>query len=156
MKTLPNHFIFKEAELALKAGKSVFIRVVGGSMEPFLSDDKDVVKITPCIPTELRCGDVALFKSNASYCLHRVIAIKGDEITLCGDAIYQFCEVISSSEVIGVLHAVTHQSGKVVVCSSVTWRMQGKIWMFLFPIRKYLLYIHRKWRYVTDYLNRVL
>ncbi|MEG1861044.1 MAG: hypothetical protein RR206_05065, partial [Bacteroidaceae bacterium] len=76
------------------------------------------------------------------YCLHRIVTIKNDEITLRGDGIYKYYETATLSEVIGVLHSVTRQSGRVVICNSATWIIWSYIWKFLFPLRKYLLYIH--------------
>ena len=145
METLPNHVIFREAEAALKKGKPVVIRVVGKSMEPFLIDGKDVVKITPLFSDKLHRGDVVLFKVNDFYCLHRIIQIKGNRIILCGDGIYQSIEEIIQENVIGVLDSVIRESGEVIACKSMKWKIKSYVWMALFPLRRYLLSIYHKW-----------
>lgn len=150
METLPNHVIFKEAEAALKKGKQVVIRVAGKSMEPFLIDGKDVVKITPLFSDKLHRGDIVLFKVNDFYCLHRIIQIKGKRIILCGDAIYQSIESIIQENVIGVLDSVIRESGDVVTCSSMKWKIMSCVWMALFPFRIYILLIYQKWNKVKQ------
>lgn len=144
METLPNHIIFREAEYSLKKGKHVVIRVVGKSMEPFLIDGKDVVRITPFLPDKLHCCDVVLFKRNDLYCLHRIIKIKGNHIMLCGDGICQSRDYIIREDVIGILDSVIRETGGVVACDSLKWKIKSYIWMSLFPFRRYLLYAYRK------------
>lgn len=144
MKTLPNHIVFKEAESALRNGKPVTIRVVGKSMEPFLIDNKDIVRIVPSCPNKLHRGDIVLFKINNVYCLHRIISIKGNRIILCGDGISQSKEKIRLENVIGILDSVICQSGDVILCKSKAWVIKSHIWMALLPIRKYLLYAYHK------------
>lgn len=142
MEILPNNVIFREAESALMKGKQVTIRVVGKSMEPFLTDSKDIAKIAPFISNKLRCGDVVLFKVGEFYCLHRIIQMKKDRITLCGDGICQRVEIISRKNVLGILHSVIRPSGNIVLCNSMYWKIKSGIWVTLFPFRKYILYLN--------------
>ncbi len=143
MKTLPNHIVFREAEFALKNGRSVNLRVVGTSMEPFLVGNQHIVKITPFSSEKLSRGDVVLFKIKDFYCLHRIISIRENSIILCGDGVYQSQERISPGNIIGVLDSVICQSGDIILCSSIKWKINSYIWMALFPFRRYLLYAYR-------------
>lgn len=150
MERIANNILFKEVETALRNGKSVKIRTVGTSMRPFLTEDMDIVIITPYTPQTMRLyrGDIALFKIENSYHLHRVISIKGDHITLCGDNVYHSTENILTEDVIGILHSIIRHSGRIIFCKSLIWKIKGSIWISLFPIRRFLLCIYRIMQYV--------
>lgn len=145
MERLPNHIVFKEAEASLKKGKVISIRIVGKSMEPFLIDNKDIVKIMPFSFGKLHLGDIVLFKIDNFYCLHRIISINKRNIVLCGDGIYQSKERIVRDNVLGILDSVIQESGKVTDCNSIKWKIKSYVWMALYPFRKYLLFAFRKW-----------
>lgn len=145
METLPNHIVFKEAEASLKKGKIVSIRIVGKSMEPFLIDNKDIVKIIPFSFGELHIGDVVLFRINNFHCLHRIISINKSNIVLCGDGICQSKENIVRDDVLGILDSVIQESGKVITCNSTKWKIKSYAWMALYPFRRYLLFVLRMW-----------
>ena len=145
MEILSNHIVFREAEAALKQGKQVKIRVVGKSMEPFLIDNKDVVRIAPFSSGKLYRGDIVLFKMNSFYCLHRIIKVKENHIILCGDGICQSRENVMRENVIGILDSVIQESGDVIACNSIKWKIKSRVWMALFPFRRYLLSIYRKY-----------
>ena len=144
MEILSNHIIFRVAEVALKQGKQIKLRVVGKSMEPFLIDNKDVVRITPFSSGKLYRGDIVLFKLNSFYCLHRIIKIEKNRIILCGDGICQSKENIVQENVIGILDSIIRESGDVIACSSIKWKIKSCVWMALFPFRRYLLSIYNK------------
>jgi hypothetical protein len=152
MKKLPNIILFREVESALKSGKQVKIRIAGRSMEPFLTENKDIVMLVPFMCGMLRRGDVVLFKTGEFYCLHRIIHIQKERIVLCGDGVYHSVEVISLGDILGILHSVIRQSGKVVTCNSLRWRTASCIWMAVYPFRKYLLFIYRKFQCRTEML----
>lgn len=145
MEALPNHILFKEAEESLKKGKVISIRIVGKSMEPFLIDNKDIVKIIPCLFHKLHLGDVVLFKINNFYCLHRIISINKRNIVLCGDGICQSKEYIMRDNILGILDSIIQESGKVIACNSAKWKMKSYVWMALYPFRRYLLFAFRRW-----------
>lgn len=145
MEKIPNQILFRVVETVLKNGKQVKIRVAGRSMEPFLVEDRDIVILKPLTSDGLRRGDIVLFKTGEFYCLHRIIRIRKERITLCGDGIYQSTEIIPKSNILGILHSVVRPSGKVIACNSLGWKIKSGIWMLLYPFRRYLLYIYRKW-----------
>lgn len=150
MEKIANHILFKEVETALRNGKSVKIRTVGTSMRPFLTEDRDVVIIIPYTHQTMRLyrGDIVLFKIQNSYLLHRVISIKGDHITLCGDNVYHSTENIFTENIIGILHSIIRHSGRITFCKSLIWRTKSFVWISLFPIRRFLLCIYRIMQYV--------
>lgn len=62
-------------EESIREGKSVSLTVKGNSMSPLLRDGKDVVKLVPFRPEEIKRGDVILFRYGARFLLHRIISI---------------------------------------------------------------------------------
>ena len=57
-------------------GREVTVPVRGGSMNPFLVDNRDCVLLVP-VPVRLRRGDIVLFgRSSGQYVLHRIVAVR--------------------------------------------------------------------------------
>lgn len=57
-------------------GREVTVPVRGGSMNPFLVDNRDCVLLVPA-PERLRRGDIVLFRrSSGQYVLHRIVAVR--------------------------------------------------------------------------------
>ncbi len=63
----------------LSEGKQVIITGRGNSMLPLIRNGKDRIKLAPCNPDELSCGDMILYKRNGgNYVIHRIIEILPD------------------------------------------------------------------------------
>ena len=57
-------------------GREVTVPVRGGSMNPFLVDNRDCVLLVPA-PERLRRGDIVLFRrASEQYVLHRIVAVR--------------------------------------------------------------------------------
>ena len=57
-------------------GREVTLPVRGGSMNPFLVDNRDCVLLVPA-PERLRRGDIVLFRrASGQYVLHRIVAVR--------------------------------------------------------------------------------
>ena len=57
-------------------GREVTVPVRGGSMNPFLVDNRDCVLLVPVLE-RLRRGDIVLFRrSSGQYVLHRIVAVR--------------------------------------------------------------------------------
>lgn len=82
---IANDVLLAEVCAALAAGKQVRLRAKGGSMRPLIRGDSDTLVLVPV--TGLREGDVVLARvSDGSYVVHRIVDMRGDRITLMGDA----------------------------------------------------------------------
>lgn len=141
MKTLPNYYLMKEVESEIGKGNSVKIRLVGNSMLPFLHEEKDLLTISPFSLKELKRGDIVLANSYDQYYLHRIISLNNDTIQLCGDAICDSFENIQIDRIIGILRSV-ERNRHIIKCNALHWKIKGIVWMWLFPIRSYLLIIY--------------
>lgn len=62
-------------EESIREGKSVSLTVKGNSMSPLLKDGKDVVKLVPFRPEDIKIGDVILFRYGTRFLLHRIISM---------------------------------------------------------------------------------
>lgn len=138
---LPNEVLLGEVARLLKEGREVVITPKGRSMLPFIRNEIDRVKLR--YPDKLSVGDIALAHFGGSYVMHRVIAIKGNEVVLMGDGNLKETEHGDRSDVVGVVVEIIspndhhHQPGK-------AW-----LWRHTLFLRKYLLKVYRKWNKLT-------
>jgi len=110
-------------------------------MLPFIRGEVDRVKLR--YPDELRVGDVVLAHFGGRYVMHRIIDIKGNEITLMGDGNMKKIEQGERSEVNGVVTEIIKPGNR--HCKP------GKAWLWRHTLflRKYLLKVYRKWMKLT-------
>lgn len=136
-RQLPNEVVLEEVQRLLAQGHEVVIVPKGRSMLPFIRGDEDKVRLRK--PTELKVGDIALAQVEGHYVMHRVIAIKGQQVTLMGDGNLQGTEQTTLAQVAGVVTAIITPKGRQVKPT------RGRLWRTLLPVRKYLLKVYRKW-----------
>ena len=104
MSKLENQFsgeTLGEIERCFKENGCYISTAKGNSMRPMLKSGRDVVIILPK-RERLKQFDVALYKRNDSYVLHRVISVESDGYVMRGDNAY-YEEKIPEYCVIGVL-----------------------------------------------------
>lgn len=69
---------------SLKNGEIITLPVQGVSMVPFLKPGRDTVNVG--IPTsEIKKGDIVLYKKGGGIVMHRVFATDGDSFSAVGD-----------------------------------------------------------------------
>ena len=79
-----NAILLPEIVKMLNEGHTVTLRLKGFSMRPFLEDGRDKALLTK--PTNPKVGDPVLAEiAPKHFVLHRIISIKGDDVTLRGD-----------------------------------------------------------------------
>ena len=141
---LPNEFL-SVAEEELKEGRGVKLLADGCSMFPFIRGGQDFAEIIP-LPDDkkLERWMVYLFKYRGRYTIHRLIGKEGDVLIMAGDGNINIEEKILREDIIGVLGRIHKSGGKLVDTQSKYWKIKGKIWHRLFPLRKYLLAIFRR------------
>jgi hypothetical protein len=92
---------------ALRAGKSIPLRITGRSMYPFLSPG-EVVLLEPCPVQSLEAGDLVAFERGWRVILHRVLAIHPGKVIEKGDNVRQET-VVEGRQVLGRAKAVVGQ-----------------------------------------------
>lgn len=139
---LPNELVFEEITSLLQQGKRVTMRTKGRSMVPFIVGERDQVVLQ--LPMMLAVGDIVLARvPNKGYVLHRIIRLKGDYVRLMGDGNVSVTETCRTCEVCGVVTEII-RNGRVVYCASEAERWKVKLWLFLKPVRRYILGIGRR------------
>lgn len=143
MKSLPNDIFFAQVESEISQGRSVWFKVKGNSMYPFLSGDKDSILLSPVNEPVVK-NDVVLFFYRGRHVLHRVIKIEGEKYIIQGDGVYASREFCHSKDIIGKVTQIQRPSGKIIPVTSFKWRMFSSLWVSLRFLRKYLLFIYRR------------
>lgn len=127
----------------LEQGRTATISLRGNSMRPFLEDGRDKALLTKAV--NVKMGDAVLAEiAPTIYVLHRVWKIKGNNVTLLGDGNLrtEHCKLEDiRASVVGF-----YRKGRKSLDSvdGSKWRIYSWLWMHLYPIRRYLLAIHRR------------
>ena len=134
---LPNDVMLDEAARLLAEGREVVMIPKGRSMLPFIRGEIDKVVLVK--PETLKGGDVVLAHFGDRYVLHRIIGIRGEQVTLMGDGNLHGTEVGNRESIAGKVKTIIKPSGRQHA------PRRGWLWCKLLPVRKYLLKIFRKW-----------
>lgn len=127
----------------INEGHSVTLNLKGISMRPFLEDGRDKALLTK--PNGIKKGDVVLAEiSQGVFVLHRIWAIDGNHVTLLGDGnlVPEHC---TRSDVKAIATGFWRK-GRTQICTtqSKKWKVYSWIWVHLYPIRRWILAIHRR------------
>lgn len=130
-------------EMRLTPEKTGTINLRGRSMRPFLEDGRD--KALLLLPHEpAKVGDAVLAElSPGHYVLHRIISIKGEDVTLLGDGNLnpEYCH---TGDIRAIAAGFLRKGRKKAdLTTGRKWRCYSWIWMRLRPIRRWLLFIMR-------------
>jgi signal peptidase I len=142
MKSLPNKPFFDEIEEIISRGNTVTLKVKGGSMRPYLRNEKDIVVLSPFRPVNLKQGAIVLFRYHNKHLLHRIIEIENDTLIIQGDGVYRGYEKALRSDVIGIVHYIIRPDGKPVSTGNYFSLVYWRCWRFLRPLRRYLLGVY--------------
>lgn len=121
---LPNELVFEEVEERMRHGEQVVMPFAGRSMEPLLRGGDKIVLVPVC--REVRKGDVVLFRYRGCHILHRVVKIRGNQITTQGDSCHT-CEKIVRDDVVALLSGVRHPDGTSISTDTAQWRRKSRI-----------------------------
>ena len=118
-------------DLLQKDGRLVY-KTKGTSMEPMLRQNRDLVIIE--VPSSrLQKYDVALYRRDDKYVLHRVIGVDDGFYRIRGDNTYAI-EQIPFDAVIGVL-ARFNRKGKMHDVTEPGYRFYVRFWNAIYPLR---------------------
>ena len=130
----------------LSAGRSVLSFTSGVSMEPLLHDKRKKnathVLIVP-ITGICQVGDMPLaLLPDGRYILHRIIRVnkKQDKVIYVtrGDNCVG-CEYVPQEAVYGVVREIYYKNNKTVKVTDKKYQRYVKVWMRLYPIRKFFM-----------------
>ena len=148
MKRIEYEVAFEELmtliEESFQQGLTATITVTGNSMVPLLHHKQDSVVLSACDPQSLKRGDVPLYKrENGQYILHRIVKVNPDSFTLAGDAQSVLEYDLPKTNVRAVMTAFT-RNGKTITCQHLGYRFYVMIWLWLRPVRPYILALCRR------------
>lgn len=139
---LPNIF-FEEVANQLREGNDVTVTVQGDSMYPFLHSG-DTILLRPYQGEELPLFCAVFYQWGGHYMTHRIVRRDDDAYTMLGDGnVYRF-ETLTDKEIIGVLVSCHRPDGRSFDCLSKRWLRYGHFWYWLRPVRRYLLWLMKK------------
>ena len=134
---LSNDLLFCEVDSMLSEGHTVTLPVKGRSMWPFIAEGRDKVVLQKTEVTQI--GDVVLARlAGGAYVLHRVYNMANGGIILMGDGNICRMERCRQEDISGKVVKII-RNGMYVDCSSRGERYKVWIWMFLRPVRRYVL-----------------
>ncbi len=143
MKTIPNQPFFEEIEQIISEGNTVELKVKGGSMRPYLRNEKDIVVISPFQQDDLKCGEIVLFRYHKNHLLHRIVKKREDGmLVIQGDGVCNRYEKVSQSDVVGIVRCIIRPNGKRIATNRFSFGIYWLYWNFLRPVRPYLLFLY--------------
>lgn len=141
---IPNDVLLGEVRRLIAEGHAVVLRVKGASMWPFVVGGRDSVRLVR--PDGLRERDIVLAEIAAGhYVLHRIRRIEAGDVTLMGDGNLRGVEHCRAEDVVGRVEAIVRR-GREVNPYSTAERRRVALWLWLTPIRRWLLAAGRLWR----------
>lgn len=142
IKKVSTHDLFPIIEELLAMDRQAIFTVKGRSMLPFIGDNRDQVVLDKKDFSNLKKGDIILFKNkNNHYILHRIYKVSQEGYITIGDGNLYFDGWVQSDRIIGVVTKIIRKD-KEIDCSSKLWRGVFLLWMKLLPIRGHLLKIY--------------
>lgn len=153
---LPNSVIIPEVARLVNEGKSVTLPLRGHSMRPYLEDRRDKGLLVK-VDRPLKRGDVILAEiSPQHYALHRIVNIDGDNITMYGDGNFS-PELIKRENVLAIAQGFYRKgSGKFESVDSLTYKIYWRVWVWLRPVRRYLLIAWRLKHYPKETIKKII
>lgn len=148
---ISSRILFAAIEEQFAEGRQAAFTVTGMSMWPLICHGRDQVIIEKTEKEDLRIGDIILFRvTEDQYILHRVTSLEKDYFQTTGDG-NLFRDPVMPYECIVAKVCKVVRNGKTIDCSLLRWKMLFHIWMFLFPVRKW---IFRGWSHIRKFIRR--
>ncbi|MFA6593601.1 MAG: S24/S26 family peptidase [Bacteroidales bacterium] len=139
----PKDVLLPEVARLLQEGEIVMLKVKGKSMLPFIKDGTDCIVLRKC-DGEPRVGDIVFAKvDGGQYLFHRVIGLDGDSVELMGDGNWRGTEHCGLSGILGYVTSI-RRGERIIDCTCARERRKAAAWRRLLPVRRYLLWIYRR------------
>lgn len=141
-RSIANDILLPEVIRMTAEGHTVTLPLRGFSMRPFLEDRRD--KALLAAPKGISCGDVVLaLIDGGRYVLHRIVRIDGDKVTLLGDGNLNSEHCTTADIKAKAIAFYRKGRGTPDHTTGRKWLIYSWWWTRLYPIRRYLLFIHR-------------
>lgn len=134
---IPARTIMPLIQERLSAGQNIKgLGFQGVSMMPMLRQGRDTVELAP-ICGKLKKYDLPLYSgSGGKYVMHRIVDVEDDYYVCLGDNTYHY-EKVSPERMIAVVCAFT-RDGRRVSVDNRRYKLYCRVWVFLYPVRKWI------------------
>ena len=130
--------ILHETTRMVEEGLCVTLPVDGRSMLPFIIGGRESVMLSK--PENVKVGDIVrAWIEKRRYVVHRILEIRGENITLMGDGNLYGKEYCTLADIKAVAIFVVDEKGKRHNLYAPWRKRAASAWLFLKPIRRYLL-----------------
>ena len=144
-REIENEILLPKVGEWVAGGHTVTLLVKGQSMNPFLRHGRDRVTLAPFTDAQLQPGVVVLAREQGSgrIVLHRIIRRQGHQLTLQGDGNVGLREE-SRTDLVLARVVILIRGAKSYPVEGTIWRLYSRLWLWLTPIRRWLLAIYRR------------
>ena len=142
--------LFSAISEQLAENRQAAFTVTGMSMWPFLCHGRDQVIVEKSDGNNLKVGDIVLFRvTDEKYILHRITCLNESFFQTTGDGNLVRDEQMPYNSIIAKVNKII-RNGKTIDCGCRTWTILARIWMLLFPLRRW---IFRSWFCIRKYIR---
>lgn len=130
---IPMEELIPLLKMQMETSGSASLTVSGVSMMPMLYHRRDSV-VLETVKEPLKKGDLILYRRhNGAYILHRILKVKEDRLTCCGD---NQCrrEQVRKEQVLALVTAFTRK-GRHHTVQDRGYRRYVALWVGLYPLR---------------------
>lgn len=122
----------------LATGQTVrYLPFRGVSMLPMLRQGKDAVEVGP-VTLPLRKYDLPVYQyPSGKYVMHRIVKVEPDHYVCLGDNTYEY-ERIRPEQILAVVTAFRRDKKRIGV-NDAGYRIYCRIWVALYPLRRFLM-----------------
>lgn len=112
--------------------------VTGMSMWPLICHGRDKVIIEKADRRNIRIGDIILYRvTEEQYILHRVTRLEKNCFQTTGDGNLHRDPFMPYNSIVARVCKIIRNE-KEILCDDLKWKIITRIWMFLFPVRKWI------------------
>ncbi len=106
-------FLNISAEL-LGSGYSIEFQATGNSMHPTIKDG-EMITVQPLPISDIKAGDVVLYRNQTGVIAHRVVRVERDQLILRGDASQTFDAPVDAHQILGKVISTTRADKKITL-----------------------------------------
>lgn len=151
MDTTDNFF---NIEQLLRDGNTIKLKPQGYSMYPLFYPGRDEAIIEPVDPSDLRRGDVALYRRRQSILvLHRIWKIREQKFYMVGDNQSEIEGPLDPDQFLGRLCGFV-RNGHTISVKNPLYRILSSLWLRMLPVRPVVYRTTRRLRQIKKKITR--
>lgn len=151
MKTLDTSAYISMLRKLTEQGNEVSLVIKGGSMTPFLADQRDTIFF--CKPvTPLSAGQIVFYqRPNGQFVVHRICKIRNGQLYIAGDAEREIEGPVSPEQVFARVTRIRRKN-KMIGPGDFWWEFFEHIWIHMIPLRRPIMGLYAftaRFRHIT-------